>query len=178
MVKFHNDQPKSQLNASLIEASFLPNFLQYQDYLLNDQFLITNQAIEQFQKFMAIPNKIYYDFESFNLPLQDQFNINPYTQIVNQISIIKDIKGSGIKHCENIVFDPLELNIEHFKKIIDLIYDDNSDQNAYVVYNKSFENSRLKEMAKMINEQAYYLKVIDIINNTIDLADFFNPNNH
>ncbi|EDT87848.1 conserved hypothetical protein [Ureaplasma parvum serovar 14 str. ATCC 33697] len=47
------------------------------------------------------------------------------------------------------IIDPLEINNEWFKAVIDKIH--HGLEYSYIVYNKSFEASRLKEMAEFIN---------------------------
>ncbi|MDQ0513593.1 hypothetical protein J2Z62_000031 [Mycoplasmoides fastidiosum] len=136
-------------------------------------FLVNQKAVTLYQEYCQSPNKVYYDFESLALPLAIMEQTYPYQQIVNQISIIKNIDGAGIDHCENRVYDPLHLNVQMFKEIIDLIHVDPNKNPKYIVYNKAFENTRLKEMAVLINEPIYFEKVLDIITNTLDLADFF-----
>jgi hypothetical protein len=69
----------------------------------------------------------------------------------------------------------LTITVEDFKDIIDNIFNDSD--NSYVVYNKSFECSRLNEMAVLINDPEYTKKIEIIINNIFDLCDFFNPYN-
>jgi len=74
------------------------------------------------------------------------------------------------------VIDPLEINKNSFKKIIDaLIPNSCPEEYSYIVYNKSFEQTRLNEMANYINEPEYTEKVKIIVENIYDLADLFNP---
>ncbi len=116
--------------------------------------------------------KVYFDFESINPGIRVIDNSFPFTQVVTQCSIIVD-HGNGIEDeiCKNMMIDPNNIDINWFKSIIDSIYQ--NEQYSYIVYNKTFESNRLKEMANFINESDYYNKV-DVINkNMFDLADFF-----
>jgi hypothetical protein len=65
--------------------------------------------------------------------------------------------------------DPIDANINFFEKVVDSIY--RGVDCSYVVYNKSFERSRLKEMIFFIPH--YEIKILQIIENLYDLADFF-----
>lgn len=118
--------------------------------------------------------KVYFDFETMNTSIRTIDNSFPFMQIVTQCSIIKDncdnTSYSEMK-CNNIVIDPLFITINDFKKIIDSLY--SGSEYSYVVYNKSFEKSRLNEMAIFINEKEYSDKVNIIVNNLFDLAEFF-----
>jgi hypothetical protein len=114
--------------------------------------------------------KVYFDFESINPATRVVDDTTPYTQVVTQVSVIKD-DCQGIGDSNNIVIDPQNINTNDFKKIIDAIY--SGDQYSYIVYNKSFECTRLNEMAAYINENGYADKVKTINANIYDLADFF-----
>ncbi|WP_416754891.1 UU173 family protein [Mycoplasma sp. 654] len=139
----------------------------------------------------------WYDYEGFmNLyPIID--NVPSYNQVINQVSIILTQNGNEIKK-ENIVIDTLGLKLIDIVKMIKEIYCDKAD--AYVVYNKSYENTRNKEVLSLVRKQMLHgdgseknltfiaqfnelfpngLKdfehiVFHINGNTIDLADCFN----
>jgi hypothetical protein len=118
--------------------------------------------------------KVYFDFESINPATRVIDDTTPYTQIVTQVSIIRD-DGRGIKDAKsnNIVIDPLTISKNDFKNIIDSIYA--GIDYSYVVYNKSFECSRLNEMAAYLNDEHYFSKVKTINENIYDLAELFDP---
>lgn len=133
-------------------------------------------------------NKVYFDFETISSPIGVIDNSLPFMQIVTQCSIIKSTKKDKMKDlvCNNLIIDPKKIDINWFKKIIDSLYFgskpikdglsiriESEHDTSYIVYNKSFECSRLKEMAKFINEKEYLFKVEQINNNIYDLADFF-----
>lgn len=149
--------------------------------LINNEFC--NNKINELKE-----NKVYFDFETISSPIRVIDNSLPFMQIVTQCSIIKSTANSQIENliCDNLIIDPKNININWFKQIIDSIYFGpepikdglsiriNSPHNtSYIVYNKSFECSRLKEMAKFINEKEYTFKVEQINKNIYDLADFF-----
>lgn len=118
--------------------------------------------------------KVYFDFETINLATRVVDNTYPFSQIITQCSIIKDHHNEisvDALSCNNIVIDPLKIEIDEFKKVIDELYC--GDDYSYIVYNKSFESSRLKEMINYINDEKYTLMINVIRNNLFDLADFF-----
>ena len=134
------------------------------------------------------PNKVYFDFETINSPIRVIDDSLPFMQIVTQCSIIKSTQKDDQSKltCDNLIKDPKNINISWFQEIIDALYfgpepvvQDNGvtikekHETSYIVYNKSFECSRLKEMAKFINKKEYWFKVNEINKNIYDLADFF-----
>ena len=125
------------------------------------------------------PKKVYFDFESLNIATRAVNNYPPFMQVVNQVSIIFDHGDKNLKLVPYIVVDPINgISKDDFKMIIDSIMPDKHlnkcREYSYVVYNKSFEQTRLKEMAQYINEPIYNQKVEIIISNIYDLADLFN----
>ena len=124
------------------------------------------------------PKKVYFDFESLNIATRVVDNYPPFMQVVNQVSIIFDHGNKNLKLVPYIVIDPINgINKDDFKLIIDSILPDKDlkkcREYSYVVYNKNFEQIRLKEMAQYINEPIYNEKVGIIISNIYDLADLF-----
>lgn len=126
-----------------------------------------------------IDNKkcIWYDFEAFSLPYVIVPYTSPYQHLVFQVSVIKT-NDNKIINSKNIVIDPRTINVNDFKIIIDTIYDKNYEK--YIVFNKTYEISRLIEMKDLFsclldeNEYAIYKeKINSIIYNTFDLNDFF-----
>lgn len=146
--------------------------------------IMNNQVISIDTKslFNQLSNKkVYFDFESLNLATRVIDDTLPFMQTVNQVSIIID-HGDGVNTntpCNNILFDPLKMDKDKYKQIIDAILPSKNlyecEKYSYVVYNQSFEKSRLEEMKWLINEESYSKKVNVIINNLhlFDLANFF-----
>ena len=133
---------------------------------------------EEVQKLIVNLNRnvIWYDFEGYSLPFAPLDHFMPYQQLVFQCSIIRTAKGK-IQKIKNIVLDPKELNVNDYFDIIKSIY--SNRVSSYVVYNKSYENTRLDEMIRALSF-ARHNKIDDAINmvdfiksKTIDLADFF-----
>lgn len=128
--------------------------------------------------------KVYFDFETISTPIRVIDNSLPFMQVITQCSIIKfdELKNNfDDLECNNLIVDPKKINIDWFKKNVDeIFYNDsylgNSDLEnsvSYIVYNKAFEISRLKEIKSIINEKKYTDKINSICNNIFDLADFF-----
>lgn len=122
--------------------------------------------------------KVYFDFESLNLAVRVIDDYPPYMQVVNQVSIIFDHGDKKLIDKPSLIIDPkYPFGKNEFKKIIDSILPskdlDECKKYSYVVYNKTFEKTRLKEMAEYIGEDEYKEKVSLIVNNIFDLADLF-----
>lgn len=157
-------------------------------FSVKDRFLIDEtNTMKLWNKLKS--KKVYFDFETLNPAIRVCDKSLPFTQVVTQCSIIKDY-GNGIQNegCNNLIIDPLEINDDWYKKIVDEIYSgpepiynkknetytlDENNEFSYVVYNKSFEQTRLKEIKSKLNNKYYDLKINSIIKNIYDIADFF-----
>ncbi|MDE7075216.1 MAG: DUF2779 domain-containing protein, partial [Malacoplasma sp.] len=160
----------------------------YLDLFKAKEKILINELVSESKIKQLHSNKVYFDFETINSPIRVIDNSLPFMQIVTQCSIIKATKKDKPENlkCENLIIDPKKITIKWFENIIDKLYFgpnpelvDNTwkikkqHNTSYVVYNKSFECSRLKEMAKFISKPLYSFKVNEIIKNIYDLADFF-----
>lgn len=124
------------------------NFIEkvQQSYKTGDFF--KSLVIEKYLSELHIKDQkiVWYDYESFMslLPVIDDFS--PYSQIVNQVSIIDTINGKIITNTqEDIVYDPKNISIFNLISILKNLYDRQGDK--YIVYNKGFENTRNMEIA-------------------------------
>ncbi len=116
--------------------------------------------------------KVYFDFETINTAIRSFDNTPPFAQIITQCSIIKSSNKPITEwKCDNLVCDPKNITVEFLKEMVDKLYE-GSDA-SYIVYNKSFESSRLKECIRYINDERYTKKITIIRQNLYDLADFF-----
>jgi hypothetical protein len=79
----------------------------------------------------------------------------PYQQLIFQVSVIKTVEDK-ITDINNIVIDPKNIKYTDFFGIIDAIYAEEAD--AYVVYNKSYENSKLLSMIEIFYKQNLILE--------------------
>ncbi|MDE6473174.1 MAG: DUF2779 domain-containing protein [Ureaplasma sp.] len=159
-----------------IERYFLPS-KPYENYFVYNSrdFSYLNKEETENRLSELKDKKVYFDFETINSALRVIDNTYAFTQIVTQCSIIKTIDSQNyISECNNLMIDPKDIKIEWFKQIIDDLYE--GSDCSYIVYNKSFENSRLKEMKEYINDEEYSEKINIIIENVYDLADFFTLN--
>ncbi|WP_027124245.1 DUF2779 domain-containing protein [Mycoplasmoides pirum] len=135
-------------------------------YLLND--LIDFPHLKQ--------KKIYFDFETINPSIRAIDNSFPYAQIITQCSIIKNDNTNKFE-CQNLIVDPRDINLSFFKKVVDSLYVDNAFEYDYIVYNASFEKSRLLELKDYLQDEEYNKKIDAIVANLYDLANWFNINN-
>lgn len=68
-------------------------------------------------------------------------NFSPYSQIINQISIINTINNKIIKNTQkNIIYNPKNISIFNLISILKNLYD--KQNNKYIIYNKNFKNTR------------------------------------
>ena len=116
-------------------------------------------------------NKIYFDFETINTAIRSMDKTLPFAQIITQCSILKNF-GNQKNKCINLIIDPKKINAQWYMDVIDQLYEKKKNI-SYIVYNKSFESSRLKEISYFLNNEEYTKKIFHIINNIFDLADFF-----
>lgn len=146
------------------------------DFLIHNISCYNKEIIAQYVNKIKDSYVVWYDFEGFSLPYVIMPFSKPFQQLVFQVSVI-ETENEKIINEEDIVLDPKNINVHHFKQIIDSIYNKNADW--YVVYNKGYELSRLKEMIEIMswNNQdevlEYKNKVNEIEEKTIDLFDLF-----
>lgn len=120
----------------------------------------------------TISYPIYHlDFESFPSPLPRFFGEVPYTQSVFQYSIhIEKKRGDcdkDLDHHEYLAKDNDDHRLEMVEKMINDI--DLSNGGTVLVYNKSFEETRIKELANIFPQ---YKKQLENINrHMFDLMD-------
>ncbi|MCV3753390.1 DUF2779 domain-containing protein [Mycoplasma enhydrae] len=124
----------------------------------------------------------WFDFEGVTLPVPLVDYLKAWNQTIAQTSIIKTLNNE-IYESKDYVYDPLNMNINTYKKIINDLYDE--EIKYYVVYNQAYEKSRLEELKKRlgyyceINQLSdeefndYKQKLNYIIEKIVDLADLF-----
>ncbi len=119
---------------------------------------------------------IWYDFEGYSLPFAPLNYVGPHHQLVFQVSIIETVDNKET-NINNFVVDPKSIDNDNLFKIIEVVYQDGAD--AYVVYNKAYENTRIKEMVALLEKtnhpKASKAKKMyeHIIEHTYDLCDLF-----
>lgn len=144
--------------------SKIENLIQYDCYVNNDTYF---DKIRISKALSALKYPLFHlDFESFNNPLPRFKGEVPYMQSLFQYSLhiekapgVCDIVGD---HFEYLAPDHEDRRIEFIEKMIKDI--DLSKGGSVIVYNDSFEKTRLKELAKMFPK---YAKELDKINDHV-----------
>lgn len=90
---------------------------------------------------------VWYDYEGFSSIIPLINGVGPNMQVPNQVSVIKTVNGRRVWNT-NIVIDTKKIKLINLVELIENIYDENS--NAYVVFNKTYENTRNKEILKLV----------------------------
>lgn len=110
----------------------------------------------------------FFDFESVQLAIPEIDGTRPYQQLCFQYSLhIMDENGRLI-HKE---FLSENYNGDFVREMCEQLIKDIPLNACTIVYNKSFEVPRLKEMANMYEDISEHL--LNIANNIVDLADIF-----
>ena len=166
-----NKKGPSQINETDIKSS-KENINRIVNILINKKDLINLQNSKNLLSKIN-SKKIYFDFETICPAIRVIDDSFPFSQIITQCSIIKSSE-KNISEWEaiNLVYDPKKVDINCFKEIVNILYEPISEI-SYIVYNKSFERSRLNELKSYIKEKEYSKKIDHIINNLFDLADLF-----
>ncbi|RIV16611.1 UU173 family protein [Mycoplasmopsis gallopavonis] len=91
----------------------------------------------------------WYDYEGFSelFPIID--HLNPYNQLVNQVSVIITKNGKE-ESVQNIVKDTKNLKLQDLCEMIEVIYANKADY--FVVFNKAYENTRNKEILEFVKK--------------------------
>ncbi len=152
------------------------------DLLTNENQRIQRNCIDSHQEYIdkiTIRNLIdnikypvyHLDFESFSSPIPRFFGEKPYTQSVFQFSIhCEKEKGKCDMKKDNYYFLPYDFKdhrkelVQEMIKIIDL-----SKGGTVLVYNKSFEYNRIKELSEIFPQ--YKNELMEINNHMFDLYD-------
>lgn len=116
---------------------------------------------------------IYFiDYESVNpaIPLLD--GTIPHQQIVFQYSLhVLDSPSTDLRHTEYLCRDS---SAESFKKLVNQMRTDIGDAGSIIVWNKSFEAGRNREMGKLFPEHEQFLAHVN--DRIYDLMDIFSKN--
>ena len=151
-------------------ASTKLNALQkrYIDYVLNDRpEYIDKDGIKSFLDGLSYP--LYFlDFESMQLAIPEYPNSKPYAQILFQYSLhYIETEGGELKHKEFLGIsgeDPRRALAEQLVKDI-------PDNGSVIVFNQTFEKSRIRELAELFPDLANEL--LRIRENVADLLPPF-----
>lgn len=178
---------KKKILESIGNKEFLDDF--YQEHkvtknIVNKVDEINYEELEKILNLLDNKNVVWYDFEGFSLPFPIMPYTLPYQQLIFQVSVIKTEKNK-ITNVNNFIVDPKYIDYNNFFEIIDSIY--SKDAEAYVVYNKTYENSKLNAISEIFYKhelkqhstffsekvKKYNNKIRIIIDRTVDLLDLF-----
>lgn len=134
---------------------------------LNDSKIINREEISKFIDKLEYP--LYFlDFETFDTAIPPYKGIKPYQQIPFQYSIhYKETDESDLKHFEYLAKEGVSSTREFAERLIG----DLGQEGSIVVYNKSFECSRIKELSNMYEELNEDL--LKLNERVVDLMDIF-----
>lgn len=144
----------------------------YKPFLNGEDNNKMDAVMQLWDKLQSKPKRVYFDFESINTAIRPMDNVFPFNQIITQNSIVKTKNYYEEYFTEDMIVDPININLTWIKSIIDHLYE--GDHVWYIVYNKNFESTRLQEMDDLMKDPIYHEKIQCIRNNIFDLADFFN----
>lgn len=152
--------------------SKIGNLIQYDCYVNNRTYIDKERIIKALN---TLKYPLYHlDFESYNDPLPRFKGEKPYTQSLFQYSLHIENKP-GIcdlekDHYEFLARDHEDRRLEFVEKMIKDI--DLSKGGSVIVYNDSFENTRLKELAEVYPQ--YSKELLKIKDHTFDLRKVIN----
>lgn len=126
--------------------------------------IVDIEAIKKELNSLTFP--LYFlDYETYPIAIPIFNGYHPYQHIVFQYSLhILRSPDSGLEHCELLVLDE-----DPAEKIVDGLRTHISDTGSIISWYKKFENSRNRELAKLVPLQFEFLH--SVINRTYDLMD-------
>ena len=128
--------------------------------------------IDSFMNNLKYP--LYFlDFESVQLAIPEIDGTRPYQQLCFQYSLHIMDKEGNITHKE---FLSENYNGDFILELCEQLIKDIPLNSCILVYNKSFEVPRLKEMSNMYKNLSKHL--LNIANNILDLADIFSTQSY
>jgi len=120
------------------------------DGVLKNEKIIDKEAIKEFLSTFSYP-MYFVDFESFQPPVPLYKNSKPYQQIPFQYSVhYKESASSELRHFEFIAEPDTDPRIPFIENLLKVL----SDKGDIIVYNKSFEITRLKEIQRDLPKYA------------------------
>ena len=158
----------------LRSANINPRYLEQIDFELNDREpKVEKQAIKDFLNSLKYP--LYFiDYESCNYPIPELEGTKPYQQIPFQYSlhIIKE-EGAPLEHNE-FLGDINDKNI--IRTFAEHMINDLQEDGSVIVYNKSFESARNREIGEMYPDLKGEMDRIN--DNMVDLMVPFRQRNY
>lgn len=169
------------LNEGYVNATDIPEiWLNRADNVIQRKVMITDEPFIAKQKIQdgiqTLNYPIYHlDFETFPCPLPRFKGEKPYSQSLFQYSIhIEHAPGVCDKDKDNYGFiatKHIDLRRELVESMLDVI---KPDGGSIMVYNQSFEQTRLKEMAELFPE--HRARLYDMIDRLFDLMHLLKGN--
>ena len=144
--KLLSEKQKIQLEVALTEKPF-----------------IDKNGIENFLNNLEYP--LYHlDFEAYNKTVPPYIGMKPHQFLTFQASLHKEFKNGKLEHFE---FLQERKQVDPRENMIKFLLDNIGKKGSVVVYNKNFEKSRIKELAK--DFPMYEKELYNIIDRMIDL---------
>lgn len=134
--------------------------------ILNNRPYINKEGIQKFIDTLKYPI-YYFDFETFMEPIPRFDNCKAYMQIPFQYSIHIEQQDGEIKHQEFLhksICDPRREVLESLIKAL-------GDKGSIVVFNQTFEKTRLEELALLYPD--YKVAIDNILGRIVDLLNPF-----
>ena len=154
----HLDNNLKMLDKGAHDFKFLTDKQQKQlDVYKSKKPYVNKEKLKDFISQIKYP--IYYlDFEAYNKAIPPYIGMKPNDFLVFQISLHKEYEKGDIEHfefLETTIGDPRE-------KVIKFLINNLKDRGSIVVYNKNFEEQRIRELIE------YFPKYEDELDNIID----------
>ncbi|MFP4177687.1 MAG: DUF2779 domain-containing protein [Acholeplasmataceae bacterium] len=169
------------INHGYTHALDIPkSWLQREDNIIQREAIESGQPFYKKEKIKAGIESLKYplyhlDFETFPCPLPRFYGEKPYSQSLFQYSIhIEREPGVCDFNSDNygyIATEHRDLRRELIESMLDVIKEDGG---SVIVYNQSFEKSRLKEMADLFPE--YRERLLDLSERLFDLMHLMRGN--
>ena len=174
-------KPYALINQGYVNAQDLPKtWLKRPNNIIQRQVMDTDRPYYHHQKIkdgiQALTYPIYHlDFETFPAPLPRFKGETPYMQSLFQFSIhIEHEPGVCDKDQDHYGFlakNHDDVRVDLIESMLDVIKDDGG---SVLVYNQSFEQTRLKEMAELYPQ--YSTRLYNIIDRLFDLMHLLRGN--
>ena len=185
----HNVSKLYRINKKKVAGLFRDNIFEIKDVpndILNDKQMIQKESIinnkvytnrKNIRDFLSeLKYPLYYlDFETFSEAIPRFDGSKSYTQVPFQYSIHVQHEDGTLEHYEFLHKN----NTDPRKSILLSMIEVLGDEGSIIVFNQSFEKSRLKELASLYSQYDSYVN--NILERIVDLLvpfcnfDYYNP---